>query len=68
MFARQDHPVLGPVTLLGPPLRLDGDGFVAGAPTPPFGSETEALLRWAGFGEADVQRLLAGGATRARTA
>ena len=68
MFARQDHPVLGPVTVLGPPLSLDGDGFVAGAPTPPFGSETAALLSWAGFGEGDVARLLAGGATRARTA
>jgi crotonobetainyl-CoA:carnitine CoA-transferase CaiB-like acyl-CoA transferase len=63
MFARQDHPVLGPVTVLGPPLRLNGDGFVAGAPTPPFGSETAALLAWAGFSEADVKRLLAGGAT-----
>jgi len=62
MFARQEHPVLGPVTVYGPPLRLDGDGFVAGAPTPPFGSETRALLAWAGFAERDVERLLAGGA------
>jgi crotonobetainyl-CoA:carnitine CoA-transferase CaiB-like acyl-CoA transferase len=62
MFARQEHPVLGPVTVFGPPLRLDGDGFVAGPPTPPFGSETRALLSWAGFAERDVERLLAGGA------
>jgi crotonobetainyl-CoA:carnitine CoA-transferase CaiB-like acyl-CoA transferase len=62
MFARQEHPVLGPLTVFGPPVRLDATGFVAGAPTPPFGSEAAALLRWAGFGETDVARLLAGGA------
>jgi CoA:oxalate CoA-transferase len=62
MLARQDHPVLGAVTLLGSPVHLDGDGFVPAPPTPPFGSETRAILAWAGFGEADVERLLAGGA------
>ena len=49
MFARQDHPSLGPVTVLGPPLRLDGDGFVAGRADAAFGSEARALLAWAGF-------------------
>jgi crotonobetainyl-CoA:carnitine CoA-transferase CaiB-like acyl-CoA transferase len=62
MFARQDHPALGPLTVFGPPVRLDGDGFVAGPPTPPFGSEARAILEWAGFGPSDVDRLLAGGA------
>jgi CoA:oxalate CoA-transferase len=62
MFARQDHPALGPLTVFGPPVRLDSDGFVAGPPTPAFGSETRALLAWAGFAEHDVDRLLAGGA------
>jgi crotonobetainyl-CoA:carnitine CoA-transferase CaiB-like acyl-CoA transferase len=62
MFARQDHPALGPLTVFGPPVRLDSDGFVAGPPTPAFGSETRALLAWAGFAEHDVNRLLAGGA------
>jgi len=62
MFARQDHPALGPLTVFGPPVRLDSDGFVAGPPTPAFGSETRALLAWAGFAERDVDRLLAGGA------
>jgi len=62
MLARQDHPVLGAVTLLGSPVHLDGDGFVPAAPTLPFGSETRAILAWAGFGDADVERLLAGGA------
>ena len=62
MFHRFDHAALGPVTVLGPPVRVDADGFVAGAVTPSFGSEARAILAWAGFGEADVQRLLDGGA------
>ena len=62
MFARHEHPALGPVTVLGPPLRLDGGGFAAAPPTPAFGSEVRAILAWAGFDERDVARLLAGGA------
>jgi crotonobetainyl-CoA:carnitine CoA-transferase CaiB-like acyl-CoA transferase len=62
MFHRFDHAALGPVTVLGPPLRVDAGGFVAGAVTPPFGSEARAILSWAGFSDADVQRLLDGGA------
>jgi formyl-CoA transferase len=62
MLARQDHPVLGRLTILGSPVHLDGGGFVPAPPTPPFGSETRALLAWAGFAEPDVDRLLAGGA------
>jgi CoA:oxalate CoA-transferase len=64
MFARQDHPTLGPLTVFGPPVRLDDDGFVAGPPTPAFGSEVRGILEWAGFGKVDVERLLAGGAVR----
>jgi crotonobetainyl-CoA:carnitine CoA-transferase CaiB-like acyl-CoA transferase len=62
MFARQEHPALGPLTVFGPPVRLDADGFVAGPPTPAFGSEVQAILERAGFGRLDVERLLAGGA------
>ena len=65
MFARQDHPALGPLTVLGSPVNLDGGGFAPGPPTPTFGSETRAILEWAGFAEADVPRLLAGGAVTA---
>jgi formyl-CoA transferase len=64
MLARQEHPVLGPVTLLGSPVHLDEEGFTPAAPTPPFGSETRAILAWAGFTDRDVERLLAGGAVR----
>ena len=62
MFQRFEHPTLGPVTVLGPPVQVDDGGFVPGPPTPPFGSEARAILAWAGFAERDVERLLAGGA------
>jgi len=39
MFARQEHPALA-ADGVGPPVRLDAGGFVAGAPTAAFGSET----------------------------
>ena len=61
MFHRFDHPAVGPVTVLGPPVRIDGAGFVPGPPTPPFGSEARAILQWAGFAAPDVERLLASG-------
>jgi hypothetical protein len=54
------------VTVLGPPVRVDEDGFAPGAPTPAFGSEARAILAWAGFAPADVERLLAGGAVTPR--
>src|SRR3989441_4968411 len=66
VFHRCDHPVLGPLTVLGPAVRLSGDGFVAGPPTPPFGSEAQAILEWAGFDAADIKRLLDGGAVTPR--
>jgi crotonobetainyl-CoA:carnitine CoA-transferase CaiB-like acyl-CoA transferase len=62
MFHRLEHPGVGPVTVLGPPVRVDGAGFVPGPPTAPFGSEARAILAWAGFAEPDVRRLLDGGA------
>jgi crotonobetainyl-CoA:carnitine CoA-transferase CaiB-like acyl-CoA transferase len=68
MFARQDHPALGPLTVFGPPVGLDADGFVAGPPTAPFGSEVRTILEWAGFGGVEVERLLAGGAVSASPA
>jgi CoA:oxalate CoA-transferase len=62
MFSCQDHPALGPLTVFGPPVRLDAGGFVAGPPTAAFGSEARAILEWAGFPHDAVHRLLKGGA------
>jgi CoA:oxalate CoA-transferase len=68
MFYRFEHPALGTTTVLGSPVHLDDAGFMPGPPTAAFGSEARAILEGAGFGEADVQRLLAGGAVTRATA
>jgi crotonobetainyl-CoA:carnitine CoA-transferase CaiB-like acyl-CoA transferase len=66
MFHRFEHAALGPVTVLGPPVRVGEDGFVPAPPTAPFGSEVRDVLAWAGFAGADVERLVAGGAVAPR--
>jgi crotonobetainyl-CoA:carnitine CoA-transferase CaiB-like acyl-CoA transferase len=61
MFHRLEHPALGTVTVLGSPVRLDGDAFTPGPPTAAFGTEARTILEWAGFEAPDVTRLLASG-------
>jgi crotonobetainyl-CoA:carnitine CoA-transferase CaiB-like acyl-CoA transferase len=58
------HPALGPVRVLAPPVGMDGSGFRPAPPTPPFGSETRAILGALGFTEEDVASLVADGVTR----
>jgi CoA:oxalate CoA-transferase len=58
------HPALGPVRVLAPPVKMDGDGFRPGAATPPFGSEARALLKAAGFTEVEIDALVAAKVTR----
>jgi crotonobetainyl-CoA:carnitine CoA-transferase CaiB-like acyl-CoA transferase len=58
-----EHPALGPIRVVGPPVKLDGDGFRAAPVTPPFGSETRAILASLGFADADVNALVAAGVT-----
>ena len=48
---------------LAPPVRLDGDGFQAGFPIAPFGSETEAILDETGIDEAERADLIGKGVT-----
>jgi formyl-CoA transferase len=60
------HPTVGPVRVLAPPVRLDGDGFQPGAPTPAFASDTRAILRDVGFSEPEIEALVRSGATRDR--
>jgi len=59
------HPAIGPVRVLAPPIRLDGDGFQPGAPTGAFASETRSILREIGFSEREAEDLVKAGATRA---
>ena len=60
------HPSLGPVTVLGPAVGLDEDGFTPGPPTAAFGSEARTILEWAGFPAAEVDRLVATGVVTPR--
>ena len=58
MFHMLEHPTVGGVKVLSPPVVLDGDGFMPGAPTAAFGSETEAILRELGFADGEIDGLL----------
>ena len=58
------HPTLGPIRVLAPPVRLDGDGFRPAPATAPFGSDTRALLGELGFSADEVAALLAQRVTR----
>jgi crotonobetainyl-CoA:carnitine CoA-transferase CaiB-like acyl-CoA transferase len=62
------HPVLGPVRVLAPPVKMDGEGFQPGAPTAPFASETRALLAELGFDAVQTDQLIAAGVTRVSAA
>ena len=58
------HPALGPVRVLAPPLRLDGNGFAPAPATAAFGSETQRVLEELGFTPEEVDGLLQGGVTQ----
>jgi crotonobetainyl-CoA:carnitine CoA-transferase CaiB-like acyl-CoA transferase len=64
LFHDLAHPVVGPVRVLAPPVRLDGDGFRPQAATPAFGTQTRAILAELGFVEAEITSLLEAGVTR----
>lgn len=59
-----DHPALGRIRVLAPPLAMDGGGFVPATATAAFGSETRAILGELGLSGAEVEALLAEGVTR----
>lgn len=59
-----EHPALGPVRVVGSPVKLDGNGFRPAPATPAFGSETRDILRGLGFSDAEITRLLAERASR----
>ena len=59
-----EHPAIGPVRLLAPPVAMDDDGFRPGPPTAPFASETRPLLAELGFDDSAIDDLIADGAVR----
>ena len=58
------HPALGPVRVLAPPVKLDGNGFQPGAATPPFASETRAILAALSFSAGEIDELVKEKVTR----
>ena len=64
IFHTMQHPTAGAMTVLSPPVKLDGDGFTPAAPTPSFGSESDAILADLGFTPAQIQTLVDEGVTQ----
>jgi crotonobetainyl-CoA:carnitine CoA-transferase CaiB-like acyl-CoA transferase len=61
-FHSFEHPQVGPMTVVGSPLRLDKEeGFHPGQPTRLFGSESEAILSQLGFSKKEIDDLMAAG-------
>lgn len=58
MFHDMAHPRAGTIRMVGPPVALDGGGFVAAPPTPTLGSETDRILRELGFEDESIQALV----------
>ena len=55
------HPTAGAMTVLSPPVKLDGDGFTP--PAPSFGSESDAIVADLGFTPAQLQTPIDEGVT-----
>jgi formyl-CoA transferase len=64
MLADIDHPALGRIRAMAPPLSLDTDGFQTVGATARFASETRSILSELGFDDAAVDRLVTNGVTR----
>jgi crotonobetainyl-CoA:carnitine CoA-transferase CaiB-like acyl-CoA transferase len=62
MVVELDQPELGPVRLLGPPVKFSRTPGDATRPAPALGEHTEAVLRETGFGDDEVAALLESGA------
>jgi alpha-methylacyl-CoA racemase len=62
MVVEVEQPELGPVRLLGLPVKLSRTAGDATRPAPALGEHTEIVLREAGFGEEEVAALVESGA------
>ncbi|MDX6637793.1 MAG: hypothetical protein QOJ01_1304 [Solirubrobacterales bacterium] len=62
MVVEVDQPELGPVRLLGAPVKLSRTPAEPTRPAPALGEHSEAVLHEAGFGEEEVAALLESGA------
>lgn len=59
-----EHPEIGPVRILAPPVALDQDGFQQPPATKPFASETREILAELGFDDSQIDGFVDSGVTR----
>jgi len=59
-----EHPQIGPVRILAPPVALDQDGFRKPPTTKPFASETREILSELGFDDSQIDGFVDAGVTR----
>ena len=59
-----EHPQIGPVRILAPPVALDQDGFRKPPATKPFASETREILAELGFDDPQIDGFVDSGVTR----
>ena len=64
MLHNLQHPAIGPIRLLSPPVTLDDDGFRPQKAAAPFASQTRPILRELGFEPPRIDALIAAGATK----
>jgi alpha-methylacyl-CoA racemase len=62
MVVEVDQPELGPVRLVGSPLKLSRTPADPTRPAPALGEDTEDVLRQAGFADGEIESLLESGA------
>ncbi|MEM7254801.1 MAG: CoA transferase [Pseudomonadota bacterium] len=67
MIVSLDHPEIGELRVVGPTVRMDGDGFRAKAPTAPLGVDTYDVLRDIGLSAEDVDTLIQSNVTKRNT-
>ena len=64
MVVETDHPTLGRISTLGTPLKLSDTPLTPGRPAPLLGQHTDAVLRDAGYGPAEIQSLRTSGVVK----
>ncbi len=62
LLVEETHPQEGAMRSIRPTVLWDGVPAPAGAPARPLGADTEAVLREAGLGEAEIELVVASGA------